>query len=154
MSPIGDKIANEAQARELAKVEPERRVEVLEVAATNGGTAKAIREAAKTICPGPGTTRPDTKPEPAPITRDQNDDCQQSTQEHEPCNAAGKAGRTSPAPVQSPAEDAPLEPNPDEAVLSFRSWLRHYDRNETHWPALRNVLRDFLKRSEAHDEGA
>ena len=154
MSPIGDKIANEAQARELAKVEPERRVEVLEVAATNGGTAKAIREAAKTICPGPGTTRPDTKPEPAPITRDQNDDCQQSTQEHEPCNAAGKAGRTSPAPVQSPAEDAPWEPNPDDAVLSFRSWLRHYDRNETHWPALRNVLRDFLKRSEAHDEGA
>lgn len=36
MSPIGDKIKTESQARELAKVEPAKRVEVLEKAAESG----------------------------------------------------------------------------------------------------------------------
>jgi hypothetical protein len=33
MSPIGDKITTESQARELARVEPAQRVEVVEKAA-------------------------------------------------------------------------------------------------------------------------
>ena len=141
MSPIGDKIANEAQARELAKLDPERRVEVLQAASVNGAalTAKAIREAAESISPpaarGASRNEQAANDEPQEANEDVNE-------------------KPSPAPVQSPAEDAPWEPNPDDSVLSFRSWLRHYDRNEAHWPALRNVLRDFLKRSEAHDEGA
>jgi hypothetical protein len=48
-------IATESQARELAKVEPERRVEVIELAAQAGPlTARSIREAAKpTAAPEP-----------------------------------------------------------------------------------------------------
>lgn len=45
MLPIGNTITNEAQARELARVAPEQRAEVLERAGPNP-TAKAIREAA------------------------------------------------------------------------------------------------------------
>ena len=48
MLPIGNKITTESQAREVAKVEPDHRVEVIEKAtqATGGKlTAKAIREA-------------------------------------------------------------------------------------------------------------
>lgn len=57
LRPIGHNLQSEAQARELAKVEPEKRVEVLEKAAAKGPvTAKTIRESAK--------------PEPAPITFD------------------------------------------------------------------------------------
>ena len=50
MAPIGANITSERQARELAKVEPERRQEVIERAteATGGNlTARAITEAAR-----------------------------------------------------------------------------------------------------------
>ena len=44
MLPMGDKITNERQARELAKIEPEHREEVLESVAADGPvTAKAIK---------------------------------------------------------------------------------------------------------------
>lgn len=46
MSPIGLRPQTESQARELAKVEPEKRVEVLELAIAAGPvTARSIREA-------------------------------------------------------------------------------------------------------------
>ena len=50
MSAIADKITTESQARELAKVEPENRVAVIEKAGPNP-TAKAIKEAAATFEP-------------------------------------------------------------------------------------------------------
>lgn len=47
LSPMGDKIANERQARELAKVPPEKHREVLEKAKETGAvTAKSIAKAA------------------------------------------------------------------------------------------------------------
>lgn len=50
MGPIGPKVAAESQARELARVEPEKRAQVLETASSNGDlTAKRIREAAAKI---------------------------------------------------------------------------------------------------------
>ncbi len=54
LGPIGPKITTESQARELSKVEPAKREEVLTkaVAATGGKlTAKAIAEAAKASSP-------------------------------------------------------------------------------------------------------
>lgn len=54
LSPIGDKITNEAQARELAKVPEGRREEVLKQVSTNGPiTAKAIAEQAKSFSEKP-----------------------------------------------------------------------------------------------------
>lgn len=48
-------VDNERQARELAKVEPEKRAEVLALAAQAGPvTAKAIKQAAQAVEPEPG----------------------------------------------------------------------------------------------------
>ncbi|MDD2707540.1 MAG: hypothetical protein PHV34_05975 [Verrucomicrobiae bacterium] len=48
MSPIGDKIGNQGQAKAIAAVPPERRKEVMEKASASGAvTAKKITEAAK-----------------------------------------------------------------------------------------------------------
>lgn len=52
MSPIGDKITRESQARALAPVPEEKRVEVLEKVAAKGPiTARAITEAANQVSP-------------------------------------------------------------------------------------------------------
>jgi len=55
LSETGTIVPNEAQARELAKVEPEKRAEVLAKAAQAGPvTAKAIKHAAQAVEPEPG----------------------------------------------------------------------------------------------------
>lgn len=52
MSPMGDKLENERQARALAPVPEEKRLEVLETVAAKGPvTAKAITEVAKQVAP-------------------------------------------------------------------------------------------------------
>ena len=54
LSETGTIVPNEAQARELAKVEPEKRAEVLAKAAQAGPvTAKAIKHAAQAVEPEP-----------------------------------------------------------------------------------------------------
>jgi len=56
VSAMADSITSERQARAIAKVEPERRAEVLEKAASNGKlTAKSITEAAS---PAPEPAKP------------------------------------------------------------------------------------------------
>lgn len=66
MGPMGPKITTERQARELSKVEPERRQEVVERAseATGGKlTAKAITDAAR---PSTDYDEPEIVDEPEP----------------------------------------------------------------------------------------
>lgn len=80
MLPMGNKITNERQARELAKVPADDRAKVLEDAAKEGTTAKSIRKSAQKLSNQPTERTTDNTDNPNAGASDHEPDAPQSVE--------------------------------------------------------------------------
>lgn len=122
-SAMAENLSNERQVRELVKVPPMKRIKVLEKAMENGGTAKAIREAAKTV-KKPSKAPP--APEPAKVVNLEPEE---------------------PPHIRTADEELGdgIDPEFRAKVESrFHHWMDHYSVEEL--PQVRKILRPLVAR--------